>query len=456
MPSVWPMQRVEQRAPRGPFVDRGRSNGVSLRSRLWLVGALLTLVTTPAMATAATVTEFRLPDTTYEGVAAGGPAHITTGPDGNLWFTEGAGRIGRITPRGAVTEFAAGISPDSEPHGITLGPDGNLWFTEYTGDRIGRITPSGKVTEFPTGIPGPSDLNDIAAGADGNLWFTARTGLGRITPGGAVTEFSVPAALNSPPDGIAAGPDGNIWFTGRSGIGRITPGGTVTEFSVGLPADSYPGEIATGPDGNLWFTESSGIGRITPGGTISDFPVASPLQSQPYGIAAGPDGNIWFTDSDPNVGLIGRMTPRGAVTLFSDGIRATGGPEGIAAGPDGDLWFTEAYAVLIGRIQPPAQPVPLIAKVDNHLLPRLRCVTRRRLRIPLRPFAAHDGNVVRATVTVDGVRVRTVTGFNIRVVTIPIRARGRSTVKVVAVTTKHFQLTATRTYRACGLHEPVS
>src|SRR4051812_37018865 len=34
------------------------------------------------------------------------PAGITTGPDGNLWFAEsGAGRIGRMTPSGALTEF---------------------------------------------------------------------------------------------------------------------------------------------------------------------------------------------------------------------------------------------------------------------------------------------------------------------------------------------------------------
>ena len=33
----------------------------------------------------------------------------------------------------------------TQPDGITTGPDGNLWFTEYNG---GRITPPGEVTEF--------------------------------------------------------------------------------------------------------------------------------------------------------------------------------------------------------------------------------------------------------------------------------------------------------------------
>ena len=51
-------------------------------------------------------------------------------------------------PRGAVTEFTAGITPGSVPEGITAGPDGNLWFTEINGNQIGRITPGGTVTEF--------------------------------------------------------------------------------------------------------------------------------------------------------------------------------------------------------------------------------------------------------------------------------------------------------------------
>src|SRR5262249_59922716 len=74
------------------------------------------------------------------------PQEITTGPDGNLWFTEfgRSGRIGRLTTAGAFTEFAAGISTGSEPWGIAVGPDGNIWFAEAgTGQRpsseIGRL-----------------------------------------------------------------------------------------------------------------------------------------------------------------------------------------------------------------------------------------------------------------------------------------------------------------------------
>jgi hypothetical protein len=44
-----------------------------------------------------------------------------------------------------VTEFFAGITAHAIPQGITAGPDGNLWFAEQAG-RIGRITPGGVVT----------------------------------------------------------------------------------------------------------------------------------------------------------------------------------------------------------------------------------------------------------------------------------------------------------------------
>src|SRR5262245_60290413 len=66
------------------------------------------------------ITEFSLPTPNR------GPAGITRGPDGNLWFAEvdavGGDRIGRITPAGQVTEFAAGITPGSQPFEITAGP----------------------------------------------------------------------------------------------------------------------------------------------------------------------------------------------------------------------------------------------------------------------------------------------------------------------------------------------
>jgi virginiamycin B lyase len=120
-------------------------------------------------------------------------AKITTGPGGALWYTEqrpnGAGKIGRITTDGKVTEFT--VPTNASPWGITSGPDGALWFTECCnqhpgsgttpGNKIGRITTNGKITEFtlPTGSMGPFG---ITAGPDGALWFSEAGKIGRFVP----------------------------------------------------------------------------------------------------------------------------------------------------------------------------------------------------------------------------------------------------------------------------------
>jgi streptogramin lyase len=59
-----------------------------------------------------------------------------------MWFTEFAdpGRIGRITPAGAATEFTSGLTPNSMSVGIAAGPDDNVWFTEFANPgRIAKI-----------------------------------------------------------------------------------------------------------------------------------------------------------------------------------------------------------------------------------------------------------------------------------------------------------------------------
>jgi streptogramin lyase len=347
---------------------------VALRRRLVLavVAGMAVLVGSLALAGASAsadplgaITEFSAGITPGSGLGA-----ITTGPDGNLWFTEEFGNgpgIGRITPAGVVTEFST-ITPESVPQGITTGPDGNLWFTESKGNRIGRITPAGVVTEFSKGITEGSAPGWITAGPDGNLWFTESNGpgIGRITPAGEVTEFSKGITEGSRPSGIAAGPDGNLWFTENEGnrIGRITQAGVVTEFTKGITEGSGPYMIVAGSDGNLWFTEGAGrIGRITPAGEVTQFSEGITAGSSPFGIAARPDGNLWFTEFNGN--RIGRITPAGTVTEFSAGITPESFPNKIAAGPDGNLWFTEYFGNRIGRIGAVALPKSLLTVADT-------------------------------------------------------------------------------------------
>lgn len=198
-----------------------------------------------AAAPVGTITESR--------VSSNGLNRVTLGPDNKLWFTEcdATSSIGRIDPaqvgqqNPAIDHFPTPTA-SSCPIDITTGPGGDVWFTELGGN-IGRITTAGTIIEFP--VPGSPPLFGITHEPDGNLWFVVnccgeRNGkIGRMTPTGQVTLFPV-ALGTSPAPGITTGPDGNLWFT-----------------ATNLPCDKLvpiPLPAGIGPDGAVYFTESPG------------------------------------------------------------------------------------------------------------------------------------------------------------------------------------------------------
>ncbi|HXK20280.1 MAG TPA: hypothetical protein VNG33_20865 [Polyangiaceae bacterium] len=243
-----------------------------------------------------------------------GPVGIAAGSDGNVWYAKQQG-IGLVTPDGKTTE--RGVPGGRDSGYVTSGPGGNLWFTEPVANKIASVSPAGMFNEYPvpTADAGPFA---IASGPDGNLWFTeqhrAGNKIGRMTPAGVVMEFPIPTPASNA-FGISAGNDGNLWFTEQDGhkIGRITPAGVITEFAI--PSGGSPAAITAGPDGNVWFVEfrNNAIGRITPDGAIAEYSIPTP-RSVPTGICAGPDKNIYFTELDGNqVGRITNLTGGGNI-----------------------------------------------------------------------------------------------------------------------------------------------
>ncbi len=312
-------------------------------------------------------------------IIGGQPTAITTGSDGNLWFTlPGVNAIGSINPANhAVQMFTPGTF-NVQPQSITNGPDGNLWFTE--GKAIGEFNPTTHAfTETP--IPSGSQALVITSGSDGNLWFTefpsaGANNLGEINPTThAISEFVAPYATSGIPTGITSGPDGNLWFTGfQNTIGTFNPMTHAgAEFSVpvhvssptvGLVSDGLTG-ITTGPDGNLWFTETMAnrVGMINPTThAIADFFLPTP-NSYPSSIMSSPDGNLVFTEAGRlnfylgggfvttplGVSAIGEINPatHAITTVPTPSVNTNA--LGITVGPDGNLWFTEEQADQIGR-----------------------------------------------------------------------------------------------------------
>jgi len=47
------------------------------------------------------------------GTPGANPAQVVAGPDGNLWFSDRNGAVGRITPDGTVNRFTSGLNPGS-------------------------------------------------------------------------------------------------------------------------------------------------------------------------------------------------------------------------------------------------------------------------------------------------------------------------------------------------------
>jgi virginiamycin B lyase len=45
-----------------------------------------------------------------------------------------------VTTSGVFTEYNVPTAA-SQPYDITSGPDGNIWFTEQSGNKIGKIVP---------------------------------------------------------------------------------------------------------------------------------------------------------------------------------------------------------------------------------------------------------------------------------------------------------------------------
>ncbi len=149
-------------------------------------------------------------------------SRIATGPDGNLWFPAMNTNINsemaivRMSPLGDPQVFPLSGHP-GVVNDITAGPDGNLWFTESLG-KVGRITTKGEITEFA--LPSASYYPDrITPGPDGNLWFTVNmyhgsyydSWIGRMNTSGALIELiTTPVLIHG--NGITTGPDGNIWF----------------------------------------------------------------------------------------------------------------------------------------------------------------------------------------------------------------------------------------------------
>ncbi|MCA1683626.1 MAG: right-handed parallel beta-helix repeat-containing protein, partial [Actinobacteria bacterium] len=205
-------------------------------------------------------------------------SNITAGPDGNLWFTERSGTIGRITPTGVITEFAL---PGGVPGGlvwdITVGSDGALWYTRPVEARVGRITTNGVIGEATMPVAN-SNPNFITTGPDGNLWFTDDSGHNLVGTFAPFTPDRAPAEVRhvSPPNGLPGGGTrviiSGINLQKATGVSfGGTPATSFTVIDAGHVAATSPAHAIGAVD----------VTVTTPAGTTAPFPGAQFFYSSP-------------------------------------------------------------------------------------------------------------------------------------------------------------------------------
>ncbi len=260
------------------------------------------------------------------------PTEITTA-GGKLWFSEiTSNAIGMLNPANPGASQALPLGPTVFPGAITSGPDGNVWFTEHnisTGQyTIGMINTTGTPqVSNPLTLPGGETPQSLAAGKT-LIWYvdSSTNALGSFNPSTKVVNSEVGLGndqsgksmigLSPTSEIVVDNTDGMIWFTEYNGttgaIGSYNPGTKAwAQYLLGTGQEPYA--ITTGPGGNIWFSEavpdqsvlgfgSSALGMInvsTPG-TPTYFPLATTSSGAvlPYRIVEGPDGNIWYTGNN--------------------------------------------------------------------------------------------------------------------------------------------------------------
>lgn len=190
------------------------------------------------------------------------PTAMTWGPNNHLWLlqeyagiTEFDPSTGLSTPH-SICPTLCGTSPIfGEPRdSIVTGPDGNLWFSDGGFQFVGTMTPLGQVGAYA--LPAGHKPEQLTTGPDGAIWFTetGTSSLGKVTMSGTVSESALPASQFA--YGIVSAADSHIWYVGGVNVGRVDPTtGTVEDFSP-LGTIAY-NPIAVAADGTIWFAASN-------------------------------------------------------------------------------------------------------------------------------------------------------------------------------------------------------
>lgn len=178
----WEGGKVGRVTPSGevtefPLLDGRSSSGIAVGpdGALWITEPLPGIVA--RIGTDGSETDFPLPN------QGGYPGQIVTGSDGALWFgKQRGGVLGRITTAGEASELP--VPGGRQTFALSSGPYGDVWYSNG-GGRIGWVIP-GVLTGTAACINScRAPITALTEGPDGKLWFAAGVEPGVLftTPG---------------------------------------------------------------------------------------------------------------------------------------------------------------------------------------------------------------------------------------------------------------------------------
>lgn len=301
---------------------------------------------------------------------------LTSGADGNVWFSEcpdpnGVGAIARITTSARLTVFPLPDGAVACPKWLTLGVDRAVWFTEESlGGRllsqphIGRADANGNISEFA--LPS-TDLepNGIVVGGDGNIWYdvlvpSATSTVATVRGFSSINHsivgsiaLSPSVALGRQNNTLSANPADGAVIVASGSVTRVIPGPSPRASQpLGIPPGRLCGSTAASKDGYLYLQCSASLLAQVSQATYyaaylpeaRSIALTSGLTPVNFSgpMAFGSDGYLylWGTLGTPPAPTAFAMSTTGFIQAYYVDANLQDRPIDSVLGADGAMWFT--------------------------------------------------------------------------------------------------------------------
>jgi hypothetical protein len=355
-----------------------------------LTGALLTLLSLPAIAAAATS------DWTVHPVAGNGtsgtaqpgnatasplsPGAIALDPSGNLYLVDNHNpQIDKVTPQGTLSVFAgdgtsglpvlggqASATQLDNPSAVAADNAGNVFIADNSANRVYKVDPAGVITLFAgngssgTTVAGTAtsvpldDPNSLTTDASGDVYIATYDSrqIVKVTPAGQLTLVAGNGSSGTPTLGQPA----TSQPLGKPGEMAVDAAGDLLEADY---SNQYVYKIA--PDGIITSIAGTGTG-MTP---TSGQPAVSEPTDSVNGVVVRPDGNIdlsspadnalYEIDTAGNISVVNPVSA-GAAPTYGGPVSASDldAPGYLAMSPAGALYVTDANNNTVDELVPPA------------------------------------------------------------------------------------------------------